>query len=1069
MDRGEARVGTKRDHSTSALTAVRSARARHARAAHPIAAVAFLLALAASTVFAQGALRMPNLAAVDAAALGPVARAQINALIAEKEARSPAQHKIDSRLLLTIDAARPTPRRSVLKTLAKAPVEADGRVVVDIDLADAAAVNHVIGVLRQVNGQVLFASERFKSIRARVAPHTVETIASIAGVRFVDSERQAAHNKNSTTQGDVVHKANFVRSSMGYTGNGIKVCVMSDGIDSLASRQATGDLPQLIDVLPGQAGAGDEGTAMLEILFDLVPEARLGFATTQGGEARFAQNILDLADPAKGGCKVIVDDTLYFSESPFQDGMAAQAVNSVVAAGVVFVSAAANTGNLDYGTSGTWEGDFRAPSGMTSALIPGHVLHEFAPGVAGNAALTASSYATLHWAEPYGAAASDYDLYVLDASMSTVLASSTNTQNGTQSPCEIVAAPGGGTFPAGSRIVVAKKTGAQDRMLSLQWYRGRLTYATNGATRGHSAAAGAISVAATPAANADGPTPPNPVGPYPGTYSATGKVEIFSADGPRRMFFDGSGNLLAGAVAGNFTSSGGVVRNKPDVTAADGVATDTPGYTQFFGTSAAAPHAAAAAAMLKQAFPGWSPQQVKTALLGSAIDIQAPGWDRTSGAGIMMPLAALQANGASAAAAVKLVNVVATEVRGNGNGVPDSGEDWQFTIPLGNSGGANATNVTATLTTSTPGISVTSGPVGYGSVAVNGSVTNPSSTPFRFTLPNLPCGQQLDFVLQVTTAQNPSPLYLPISMASNPGLGAAQTFSFTGPSIAIPDGGNQTAGPTASAGLAVSGINGNIGKVVLRIDGLNGCTVNDAASAGIDHEYVGDLVVTLKAPDGTLVRVVNRMNSGFNDGQNFCNLTLDDSAVNAIGDAAGSMAPFTGSFRPDASLSGLNGRNPNGLWELQANDFVQSKTGHINRFSLIVTPQTCGSVSPPPSPPANVSLSLDIDGDGRYDALTDGLLVLRYLLGLSGTSMIDRVVGSGAQRTTAAQISAYLDTMRSALDVDGNGQADALSDGLIIMRFMFGMRGATMTDGAISAAATRTPSQIESYLRALTP
>src|SRR6185436_7499558 len=184
---------------------------------------------------------------------------------------------------------------AILKSLVKPLPEADGRIVVDIDLIDGKEMNHVIAVLRQVNAQVLFASERFKSIRARIQPQAVETIASISGVRFVNSERQASHNKNTTSQGDVVHKANLVRSTMGYTGNGVKVCVLSDGINSLASRQATGDLPQLVDVLPGQSGVGDEGTAMLEILYDLVPEARLGFATSNGGEAAFAQNILDLA------------------------------------------------------------------------------------------------------------------------------------------------------------------------------------------------------------------------------------------------------------------------------------------------------------------------------------------------------------------------------------------------------------------------------------------------------------------------------------------------------------------------------------------------------------------------------------------------------------------------------------------------------------------------------------------------------------------------------------------------------------------------------------------------------
>jgi hypothetical protein len=50
----------------------------------------------------------------------------------------------------------------------------------------------------------------------------------------------------------------------------------------------------------------------------------------------------------------------------------------------------------------------------------------------------------------------------------------------------------------------------------------------------------------------------------------------------------------------------------------------------------------------------------------------------------------------------------------------------------------------------------------------------------------------------------------------------------------------------------VSGINGPIGKVVVRIDGINGCAANNPSNAGIDHQYVGDLAVALKAPDGTV-------------------------------------------------------------------------------------------------------------------------------------------------------------------------------------------------------------------------
>jgi len=1029
----------------------------------------FFLVFATGVALAQSAAKQPaTSSALDVRELGPTARAQIEALIADKESRNAAQRKIDSRVLLAVDAARPVPRRAILKSLAQPQAGADGRIVVDIDLVDGRRVNEVVAAVRQADGQVIFASGQFKSVRARIRPQAVESIAALSSVRFVDAERVVTHNKNTTSQGDVTHRANLVRSNMGYTGNGIKVCVLSDGIDTLGDRQATGDLPALVEVLPGQSGAGDEGTAMLEIVYDLVPEARLGFATVTGGEAQFAQNILDLADRSKGACKVIVDDSEYLSESPFQDGPIAQAVASAVASGVVVVSAASNSGNLDAGTSGTWEGDFRAPSSLTSPLIPGHVLHEFATGVVGDAALSPSRYVRLHWAEPAGAASADYDLYVLDASLSTVLASSTNTQNGSQNPFEFIASADPNGFPAGSRVVVAKKIGAPDRMLAVQWFRGRLTYATRGSTRGHSAVPLAISVAATPAAAADGPTPPNPTGPYHNAFAATGTVETFSADGPRRMFFDAGGNLLPGAPVGNFTSTGGILRAKPDVAAADGVATDTPGFTQFWGTSAAAPHVAAAAAMMLQAFPAWTPQQVKNALVTSAIDVQQAGWDPTSGAGIVMPLAALQASGAPAAAAVKLVDVSATEVRGNGNGLPDPNEDWQFAITLGNGGGATATGVSATLVSNTPGVTVTSGSIAFGSIPVGGQAA--AGAAFRFSVGAIACGQSLDFVLQVSTAQNPMPLSLPISMASNPGLSAPQTFSYVGPSVAIPDGGTQAPGATAIASLPVSGVNGPVGKVVLRIDGLNGCAANAPENAGIDHSYVGDLVVTLQSPDGRAVKVINRMNSGFNYGQNFCEVTLDDAATGAsIGSATGEQAPFTGAWRPDEALATMKGGNANGVWQLQANDWMQSKTGHINRFSLIVQTQSCGAGSAPPPSGGTATQSFDVDGDGRYDALTDGLLVLRYLLGLTGASLTDHLVAPGAQRTTPQQVTAWLDGMRASLDVDGNGVADALTDGIIVMRYMFGIRGAALVDNALGQGATRTGAQIEQYLGQMMP
>src|SRR6202034_4867318 len=137
-------------------------------------------------------------------------------------------------------------------------------------------------------------------------------------------------------------------------GAGVKVGVLSSGVDSLATEQAAGALPA-VTVLSGQQGSSDEGTAMLEIVHTLAPAAQLYFATGDGGDAQMAANILALHN---AGCQVIVDDVPYLDEGVFQDSVIAQAVQTVTAAGALYFSSASNSGNKDDGTSGTWEGDF---------------------------------------------------------------------------------------------------------------------------------------------------------------------------------------------------------------------------------------------------------------------------------------------------------------------------------------------------------------------------------------------------------------------------------------------------------------------------------------------------------------------------------------------------------------------------------------------------------------------------------------------------------------------------------------------------------------------------------------
>ena len=116
---------------------------------------------------------------------------------------------------------------------------------------------------------------------------------------------------------------------------------------------------------------------------------------------------------------------------------------------------------------------------------------------------------------------------------------------------------------------------------------------------------------------------------------------------------------------------------------------------------------------------------------------------------------------------------------------------------------------------------------------------------------------------------------------------------------------------------------------------------------------------------------------------------------------------------------------------------------------------------------------LDVDASGattRYDALTDGLLAIRYLFGFTGTTLTGGVLGPTATRTDPATVAAYLDGIRPALDIDGNGTADALTDGLLLLRYLFGLRGPALIAGVVNAQGTRQGAPaIEAWIQSLLP
>ncbi len=555
------------------------------------------------------------------------AATQIHALIEEKQSRTPAQSKIDSQLLFARDLSGFS-IRTAGSVLLRNAVSVDNDNMIEVDI-DARVSQSLLEQIDSLDGVVINTVPGFNSIRAKLPLTRLESLADNPAIFNIRPADHHMLQMIDMTEGDVAHAADTARTRFQVDGTGTMACAMSDSVDALADLQASGDLPPGVTVLPGQSGnpGTSEGTALLEIIFDMAPGADLAFATGAGGPAQMAQNILDLAAL---GCDIIVDDVLYLNEGVFQDDIIAQAVETVVANEVMYITSAGNSGNLDSDTAGVWEGNFTATALPAPLVGAGIAAHDFGGGNNGNEiTLDAPVLFTLQWADPLDAAINDYDLFLLDPTLSTVIAASTNVQNGSQDPFEFIDSQA--RDDTGNRLVVVQFSG-DDRFLHLNTHRGQLDIGTDGQIFGHPAAEGAISIAAVNVATAGG-------GQFTG--GPANPVEPFSSDGPRRIFFNANGTPVSNSGGLNRGIPGSEVRQKPDFAAADGVSTATPGFNPFFGTSASAPHCAGIAALFREYAQSSVPQgmfldEAIDIFRSSALDIDEFGFDRNSGSGIIM-------------------------------------------------------------------------------------------------------------------------------------------------------------------------------------------------------------------------------------------------------------------------------------------------------------------------------------------------------------------------------------------------------------------------------------------------
>ena len=124
----------------------------------------------------------------------------------------------------------------------------------------------------------------------------------------------------------------------------------------------------------------------------------------------------------------------------------------------------------------------------------------------------------------------------------------------------------------------------------------------------------------------------------------------------------------------------------------------------------------------------------------------------------------------------------------------------------------------------------------------------------------------------------------------------------------------------------------------------------------------------------------------------------------------------------------------------------------MNRLPIILLGIALSLV---PAAGRSEAFSLDVDGDGQATALTDGLLVIRYLFGFTGEALVAGAVGADATFRTAEEISGRLVENKAQLDADGDGSTEPLTDGLLIIRYLFGFEGSALVSGALGDAAVR--------------
>ena len=469
-------------------------------------------------------------------------------------------------------------------------------------------------------------------------PDVLPAVLGLAGPRFVlghylpdgpDSPggiTPFASGPRTDGNSDAAIRGPQARAAYGVTGAGVRIGIMSDSFNLLggmAADIANGDLPAGVTILKeGPSGSHDEGRAMADLVHRIAPDAKLYFYTATASEADFATGITALQN---AGCNIIVDDVAYLDEPFFQDGNAVQvAVENAIAKGVSYFTAASNVGTNYIQQS------FKGVAATYPGLPAKATVQNFA---ASGAAQTYASVSIptggqiqldLQWDQPFASigkghsSANSLGLALYSLSGQLLAAASVNCTGG--NPVQTLTYKNS-TGSTSFRLVVWQNGGSAPpgQFKIINYGSGTLTGSGagqgSGSVIGHELVPGANTVGAVAWSSTK-------------AFGGSNAIEPFSSVGMGTILYDSNGNRLATPISSS----------KVNFTAPDGSLTSV--FAPFYGTSAAAPNAAAVAALVLQADPDLTPAQVTSVLAQTAS--ASGGGASAIGAGLLQADSAVQ-------------------------------------------------------------------------------------------------------------------------------------------------------------------------------------------------------------------------------------------------------------------------------------------------------------------------------------------------------------------------------------------------------------------------------------------